>query len=63
MKWFSETKGMGFIADESGGEDIFVQMTALRAGRLLNLSEGQRILIRVIETSKGRKATFVALAD
>jgi cold shock CspA family protein len=56
LKWFSETKGMGFIADESGGEDVFVHITALRAARLSNLSEGQRVLIRVIETGKGRKA-------
>jgi CspA family cold shock protein len=63
LKWFSETKGMGFIADESGGEDVFVHITALRAARLSNLSEGQHVLTRVIETGKGRKATFIALAD
>ena len=53
---------MGFIADERGGKDVFVHVSSVQAGQLSSLSEGQRVLIKVIETDKGRKAVSVALA-
>ena len=61
VKWFSEAKGMGFIADERGGKDVFVHASVLQAGHQSRLSEGQRVLMKVIETDKGRKAVSVAL--
>jgi CspA family cold shock protein len=61
VKWFSEAKGMGFVADERGGKDVFVHASAVQAAHLSSLAEGQRVLIKVIETDKGRKAVSVAL--
>ena len=61
VKWFTKAKGMGFIADERGGKDVFVHASAVQAAHLSSLAEGQRVLIKVIETDKGRKAVSVAL--
>jgi cold shock protein len=62
VKWYSEEKGMGFAADEGGGSDVFLHAAALRASGWPNLSEGQRVLMRVVDTEKGRKAVSIALA-
>ena len=33
VKWFNPTKGYGFIKPQSGGQDVFVHITAVeRAG-------------------------------
>jgi cold shock protein len=41
---------------------VFLHATALRASGWPNLSEGQRVLMRVVDTEKGRKAVSIALA-
>jgi CspA family cold shock protein len=59
VKWFSVGKGMGFVAAEDGGKDVFVHISIVKKAKMADLSEGQRILMRVTETPKGRQAVFV----
>jgi CspA family cold shock protein len=63
VKWFSLEKGMGFVEAEDGGKDVFVHMTVVKKARFAGLSEGQRILMRVTETLKGRQAVSIAAVD
>jgi cold shock protein len=63
VKWFAIEKGMGFIAAEDGGKDVFVHISVVRQAQMADLSEGQRILMRVVETPKGRQAMFIVAAD
>jgi CspA family cold shock protein len=63
VKWFAIEKGMGFIAAEDGGKDVFVHISVVKQAQMAGLSEGQRIVMRVIETPKGRQAMSIVAAD
>jgi len=43
VKWFSAEKGYGFIADDNGGEDVFVHFSAIIADGYKTLKEGQQV--------------------
>lgn len=43
VKWFNAEKGYGFIADDEGGEDVFVHFSAIVAEGYRRLREGQRV--------------------
>lgn len=60
VKWFDATKGFGFIAAEDGGKDIFVHVSTLRNAGLATLDENQAVLVKVVETPKGREAIAVS---
>ena len=43
VKWFNSTKGFGFIQPESGGQDVFVHISAVEKAGLGGLNEGQKV--------------------
>jgi CspA family cold shock protein len=43
VKWFNPTKGFGFIQPESGGQDVFVHISALDRAGIQQLNEGQKV--------------------
>jgi len=43
VKWFDAQKGLGFIEPDAGGDDILVEIDALRRAGLVDLAEGQKI--------------------
>lgn len=47
VKWFNESKGYGFIANDEGGEDVFVHFSSIVADGFKTLSEGQRVTFDV----------------
>ncbi len=55
VKWFNPTKGFGFIQPESGGQDVFVHVSAVEKAGMDSLTEGQRISYEVVE-ERGKKA-------
>jgi CspA family cold shock protein len=63
VKWFSVERGMGFAAAEDGGKDVFIHISVVKKARMADLSEGQRISMRVIETPRGRQAVSVAAVE
>lgn len=60
VSWYDDTKGFGFVAPDSGGEDVFVHVSALGSG-LTELSEGARVTYDVVEGDKGPNARNVQL--
>ncbi len=43
VKFFNVQKGFGFISPEDGGQDVFVQVTAVEQAGMTRLTEGQRV--------------------
>jgi cold shock protein len=43
VKWFNSTKGYGFIQPDTGGNDVFVHVSAVEAAGLRGLNEGQKV--------------------
>ncbi|MGA3175134.1 MAG: cold shock domain-containing protein [Syntrophorhabdales bacterium] len=61
VKWFNESKGFGFIAQDDG-EDVFVHHTSISGSGFKSLSEGQAVTFDVEKTPKGPRAINVAAA-
>ena len=58
VKWFNESKGFGFIRDDSG-EEYFVHFSAILGDGFRTLAEGDRVEYDVVPGPKGRQAANV----
>jgi len=58
VKWFSNSKGYGFIARE-GGPDVFVHFSAITGEGFKTLQEGQSVEFRIEQGPKGLQAADV----
>ncbi|QCN95265.1 cold-shock protein [Azospirillum argentinense] len=59
VKWFNATKGFGFIAQDGGGQDVFVHVKAVERSGLQGLNDGQRVRISIRQGDKGPEAVSV----
>ena len=59
VKWFNNEKGFGFIAQDSGGADVFVHYSAIAAEGYRSLDENQRVEFDVTQGQKGPQAENV----
>jgi len=57
IKWFNDQKGFGFIADDNGGEDVFVHFSVVDMEGFRSLKEGQAVEYEAEPSGKGLKAT------
>jgi len=58
VKWFNEEKGYGFI-EQDGGSDVFVHYSAINGSGRRTLTEGQDIMMDIVEGKKGPQAENV----
>ena len=61
VKWFNPERGYGFIAPNGGGKDVFVHVSALERSGIEGLSEGQTVIVDVVDGRKGPEAVRVRL--
>ena len=59
VKWFSESKGYGFIEPEGGGDDIFVHYSSIKGEGFKTLKEGQTVSYNAEQGPKGMHAVEV----
>ena len=62
VKWFNAEKGFGFIAQENGGDDVFVHYSAIQSQGYKTLDEGQKVSFDVTQGPKGPQAENVVPA-
>ena len=62
VKWFNPERGYGFIAPNGGGKDVFVHVSALERSGITALTEGQTVVVDVVEGRKGPEAVRVRLS-
>jgi CspA family cold shock protein len=55
VKWFDESKGFGFIEQQSG-PDVFAHFSAIAGSGFKTLTEGQRVEFKVTRGQKGLQA-------
>ena len=58
VKWFNNSKGFGFILQESG-EDVFVHYSVIEGEGFRTLAEGDRVEFEMARGPKGFHATSV----
>ncbi|MBM3253682.1 MAG: cold shock domain-containing protein [Candidatus Omnitrophica bacterium] len=58
VKWFSNQKGYGFIASETG-KDVFVHFSAIEGDGYKTLNEGDAVEFEITTGPKGEQASKV----
>lgn len=55
VKWFNESKGFGFIQQESG-PDVFAHYSNISGDGFKSLTEGQKVEFTITQGKKGPQA-------
>lgn len=52
VKWFNNDKGYGFIANDEGGDDVFVHFSSIQIDGFKTLKEGQKVTFDIEDDPK-----------
>jgi CspA family cold shock protein len=62
VKWFSESKGYGFITNDEGG-DVFAHYSEITGQGYKTLVEGEKVSFEIAESDKGPKAANIVKVE
>ena len=63
VKWFSESRGYGFITPEGSAEEtVFVHYSAIQSDGFKTLHTGEKVEFEVVQDSEGSHASNVIKA-
>lgn len=62
VKWFSDSKGFGFI-EQQGGADVFVHFSAIEMEGFKTLAEGDLVTFTLLQGPRGPQAQNVNRGD
>ena len=60
VKWFNESKGFGFIEQQSG-PDVFVHYSSINSSGFKTLAEGQKVEFTITQGQKGLQAENIVV--
>jgi CspA family cold shock protein len=63
IKWFDVSKGYGFIVPDNGLPDILLHVTCLRRDGFQVAFEGARVVVEVLQRSRGLQAFRIISMD
>lgn len=63
VKWFSNSKGYGFIAPDQGSGDVFVHFSAIAMDGYRTLRRGQKVQFELAEGPKGLLASNIMITE
>ena len=61
VKFFNAQKGYGFIAQDNGGPDVFVHISAVERAGMRDLNEGQKLSFDVQADRRSGKSAAANL--
>ncbi len=59
VKWYSNTKGVGFVTPKDGSPDALLHKSALFAAGVIKLNKGDTLSCEIGETPRGRQVVRV----
>ena len=60
VKWFNDSKGFGFIEQQSG-PDVFVHYSSITSSGFKTLAEGQKVEFTITQGKKGPQAENIVI--
>jgi CspA family cold shock protein len=63
VKWFSDSKGFGFITPDDGSKDVFVHHSEIQGVGFKSLAENDVVEFEVEQGAKGPRAVNVVKAQ
>ena len=61
LVWYNERKGYGFVTADNMDEDVFVHSRVLNDCGFHSLMQGQKLLVRVDNSTRGLQVNSVRL--